>query len=282
VLADAADAGAPVSVNLGTVDGSDANIVANGAGARLVDQSAVDQGETYFVGNGGLLEITATPTSTSDFGYLDAPGTFVLANPAASNPFSLDNIVQGDVLELPGTSVSSVTFGAPIVGFTAAPDVSTGLEAISFIAVDVFQQTTASPSGEYLWSNAANWTQGVPTDGDAAIVGALGFDDLASLSLAALTLTSGGRVAVAGATLDVTAATAASGTPRNDLQRSVRKRLLPGKRLQRRRGQPKVNFLRRPQDDRHGFGVDRRNFSIWIRGQEAEQVVGRLAFLDLS
>jgi hypothetical protein len=77
---------------------------------------------------------------------------------------------------------------------------------------DVFQQTTASPSGEYLWSNAANWTQGVPTDGDTAIGGALGFDDLASLSLAALTLTSGGRVAVTGATLDVTTVTAAGGT----------------------------------------------------------------------
>jgi hypothetical protein len=154
VLADAFDAHAPVAINLGTVVGSSANFVANGTGARLDDQSAVDPGETYFVGAGGLLEITATPTSTSDFGYLDAPGTFALASPAASNAFSLGNILQGDVLELPGTSVSNVTFGAssvtvttsagtfaftnvaygaPISHFAAAPDASTDLEAISLL-----------------------------------------------------------------------------------------------------------------------------------------------------
>jgi len=77
---------------------------------------------------------------------------------------------------------------------------------------DIFQQVTASSDGEYLWSNPLNWTEGTPTNGDSVVVGALGFEDLASLSLASLTLNAGGRVAVTGASLDVTTVTMAGGT----------------------------------------------------------------------
>jgi hypothetical protein len=232
VLADAADAGAPVTVTLGTVDGSGSYIDANGAGARLIDQAAADQGETYYVGGGGFVEVTAAPSSASILAYISAPGTFALADPAASNAVEIGNIGQGDALEVPGDTVSNVDFGAdsltvvtntgtyaftdvdygvPIASYTATPDTTTGLEEITFIAADIFQQTTAAADGAYLWSNPLNWTKGVPTDGDGVAVAALGSDDLASLSLASLILDAGGRVAVTAASLDVTTVTVAAG-----------------------------------------------------------------------
>ncbi len=92
----------------------------------------------------------------------------------------LGNLAPGDVLELPGTSVGNVTFGAnslsvttdagsydftnvsylsPVNGYTAAVDPTTGLEAITFTDTDVFEQNVKANSGplagHYLWSNAA-------------------------------------------------------------------------------------------------------------------------------
>src|SRR5512142_1540038 len=77
--------------------------------------------------------------------------------------------------------------------------------------IESFKQTTTTDIisngftfGVYLWSTAANWTVGVPTDGAAVttdIVGGgnpSGYDDLSSLFLDSLTLTSG-FVAVGGA-----------------------------------------------------------------------------------
>jgi hypothetical protein len=73
---------------------------------------------------------------------------------------------------------------------------------------DSFQQiasTTSGPlTGFYLWSNAANWTPGKPTDGGNATVGATGYDDIASLTLAGLLLSSGGAVFVVANSLDMT------------------------------------------------------------------------------
>src|SRR5262249_62233259 len=73
-----------------------------------------------------------------------------------------------------------------------------------------FQQTTTSniitngfTFGVYLWSTAANWTNGVPGDGAAVtfnIIGGgnpSGYDDISNLFLDSLTLTSG-FVAVGG------------------------------------------------------------------------------------
>ena len=83
-------------------------------------------------------------------------------------------------------------------GFTTATDPATGLEAITFIGDQGtnFQQVT-STGGEYLWSNAANWTNGVPVNGGAAtfnvsgLSNPSGYDDIANLSLDTLTVTSG-------------------------------------------------------------------------------------------
>ena len=65
-----------------------------------------------------------------------------------------------------------------------------------------FQQTTSGTfgifSGVYLWSNVANWTGGLPTNGSTVVwnfAGSAGnpagYDDIANLYLDTLTLTSG-------------------------------------------------------------------------------------------
>ena len=88
---------------------------------------------------------------------------------------------------------TNVTYASPVGGYTAAPDPTTGLEAITFAAPTVFQygeKATSGPlTGQYLWSDALNWTHGVPVDGGAAIIpdALSGFDDIPSLSLTSLT-----------------------------------------------------------------------------------------------
>jgi hypothetical protein len=227
--ADARDSGAPVTVTVGTITDSYAifpdEYVAQGAGALLVDQSAVDTGEDYFTSQGGVLELDAAPASTSRFFYsttdndTTAPGIGVYAfeNPGASITALLANVAPGDELELPGTSVSAITFGAnslnvttdagtyafsnvtygnPVTGYTAALDPTTGLEAITFTGPDVFEAnvkaTSGKYAGDYLWSNPANWSFGrAPVDGESVQIGTgdtVSYDDIASLSLSTLTL----------------------------------------------------------------------------------------------
>jgi hypothetical protein len=57
---------------------------------------------------------------------------------------------------------------------------------------DVFEENQAATSGPlsgfYLWSNAANWSNGVPNSGAAVLMAAIGADDIAGLSLASLSL----------------------------------------------------------------------------------------------
>jgi len=64
-----------------------------------------------------------------------------------------------------------------------------------------FQQINTSTyfgfSGFYLWSTAANWTDGVPvTDGDAVVSGAVAVDDIVNLTLNSLDIQDNGFVRV--------------------------------------------------------------------------------------
>lgn len=77
---------------------------------------------------------------------------------------------------------------------------------------DTFEENvevTSGPlNGGYLWSNASNWSNGVPVIADAVSV-ATGFshysyDDIASLDLSSLTLTNESLVDVVGSALTVT------------------------------------------------------------------------------
>jgi Hint domain-containing protein len=171
LTADAHLAGAPVTVTVGTITASDAYFGAYGAGARFVDESTTDTGNFYYASDGGFFELSATaPVSTSFFEY-NGVGTLALNDPGTINAFALEDLGAGDVLELPGTSVSEVSFGTnslivttndgsydftnvtyasgpTINSFTAAPDTSTGLEAITF-AVCFYKGTLIrTPAGE--------------------------------------------------------------------------------------------------------------------------------------
>ena len=238
--ADASFVGTPVTVTVGTITGAAGNYGATGAGAVFVDRSATDPGENYyFAGAGGLTELSATPSSSSILGF-GTDGRLALQNPGATNAFALNGVAPHDVLEVPGSSVSSVSFGSgslsittndasyafsnvtygngQLAGYSAAFDATTGLEAITLLGLDTFSQVTAVSngplSGTYLWSNPDNWSLGeLPIDGDSVSVGTanLSFDDLAALTVASLTLSDGGFVAVTGANLNVTSVAGTSG-----------------------------------------------------------------------
>ena len=233
---DSADDGitAPSSVTVGSITGTGALYAAKGTGASFIDQSPSDAGEIYLASSGGVFELAAAPADASSLGYVGV-ATFALQHPSASSAASLQGVAPGDVLELPGTSVSAVTFGAnslsvttdtgtyaftnvtyatSVTGYTVAHDPVTGLEVITFTGPDVFEQNVKATSGkfagDYLWSNPANWSQGhAPVDGDSVVVAdqaAVGYDDIASLALSRLSL-NGSDLYVVGSNLTVASVT---------------------------------------------------------------------------
>jgi hypothetical protein len=237
--ASGASAGAttPVIVTIGTIVEAGGLYTADGATSAIVDNAATDPGATYIAENGGTVALAAAPAATSvlSFGTL-ATGTIALDNPAATNAGLLADVAVGDVLELPGSSVAGVSFGAStltvttsdgsfafndvsytgtILGDAASFDATTGLEAIGFAGADTFQPvavaTSGSLAGFYLWSNPANWTDGVPIANDSVTVAAVSVDDLAALSLVSLTETGSGQVSVVG-DLNVGTVVATSGS----------------------------------------------------------------------
>jgi hypothetical protein len=112
LVADAFEAGAPVRMQIGTITGTGGVYTADDTGAVLVDLSAVDQGNNlYATISGGFVTLAAAPASTSTLAYIDGPSTFALENPAATTATAVNGVVDGDVLELPGSSVSAVSFG---------------------------------------------------------------------------------------------------------------------------------------------------------------------------
>ena len=84
------------------------------------------------------------------------------------------------------------------------------------MSTTVFEQTTAVTSGpytgDYLWSDPTNWSNGVPTNGDSVITAFVGVDDLASLTLGTLTTAAGGSTYVTGQVLSVGTLSLAGGT----------------------------------------------------------------------
>jgi hypothetical protein len=187
-------------------------IDADGAGAVVVDQEATTPQIQYIAQDGGAVDLAGALGASTVLTY--GGGTFALAAPGATIAATLADVGNGDVLELPGTSVSAVTFGTNSISVTTdqgsfdftnvtyAPggvvaaavthDSTTGLEAITFVGADIFSETAAATSGpysgSYLWSNAANWSNGVPTAGASVLMAAVGVDDIAGLSLTSLNL----------------------------------------------------------------------------------------------
>ena len=196
---------------------------------------------TVRIGAGATLDLNGTAAANSTIAFAGTGGTLALGTSPAGSTRVIDAGITGfdptDVLELAGTSVSGVTFSAgrltvttdagttvftnvsyttPPSGYTASHDAATGLEAIAFTPANRFQQVAqanAGPyAGQYLWSSAANWTAGLPANGSSVAIGAAGFDDIASLTLATLTQTVGGNVVVVGGSLTAGNVVAAAGT----------------------------------------------------------------------
>ena len=109
LFADAADAGAPVTVTAGDVTGTRSTYGATGAGGTFVDNSPTDPGNTYEPGSGGTVILAATQVTQSDVWYLTSPGTMALTNLASITASDID-YQPDDVLELPGSTVNSVSF----------------------------------------------------------------------------------------------------------------------------------------------------------------------------
>ena len=123
--------------------------------------------------NRDLSEMAVRQSTETLFGLTDADAALDASVPS----FTGGGIPIGklaDTPDLPPPMQPLVTSGEPVTAATRTPVTTT------------FQQVTAS-GGQYLWSDPTNWTNGVPQNGDTAIIGELGYDDIASLHLATLT-----------------------------------------------------------------------------------------------
>ena len=212
LYADAVDAGTPVTVTAGDVTGTRSTYGATGAGGTFVDNSPTDPGNTYEPGSGGTVILAATQVTELDFWYLTSPGTVALTNLASITESDIDYAAD-DVLELPGRTVSSVSFlggdvtvvtdqgsyalrnDTSLTGYRWAAVAGTTLVAVMFLGPDTFEPnvktTSGKSAGDYLWSNPANWSlRRAPIDGDDVSVTrqSVSYDDIAALSLGTLTM----------------------------------------------------------------------------------------------
>ena len=188
-------------------------IEAVGASAVVDVGAASDPPIDYIAYDGGRVELAGAINAASELNF-GSGGTYALAAPGSVIDAELVAVAPGSVLELPGSTVKSVNFGASsftvttdagtydftdvfyaqgiVNGYTAAIDAATGLEAITFTGPDVFSDDAAVASGpeqgQYLWSNSQNWSGAVPSDGADVAMSGSATDDVAGLSLASLTL----------------------------------------------------------------------------------------------
>jgi len=223
---------------------TDGRVGAFGTNALTYVLSTSDPGEIYQVDEGGELVLSPTPHGSpgpinAGFYYQNShgtgelpSGTFAFRNPGGTVTSLLSNVAIGDSIALPGSDVTSVTYGANSLkvvtnlgtttfsdvtyltgatptGFLAASDPITGLERITFTSQQTvsFQQVRLI-DGEFLWSTTANWVGNVvPSDGAVATFDVSGsnnpsgYDDIASLALDSLDVVSG--FAAVGASLTV-------------------------------------------------------------------------------
>jgi hypothetical protein len=190
-----------ITVDADTVIGGTPPIYgADGPGAVFIDSALFNSG-ILFADGGGLLELTGTPGdaqlnySAAFLGYYNGPSTIAFLQPGATVSAPLDFVARQDVLELPGSAVSFVTFGTAsltistnegtttftnvdfagsLTSYTDSFDSVTGLEAVTFTGppgLDVFDGAVVHSdypilTGE-LWSTDENWEDKVPRNGDA-------------------------------------------------------------------------------------------------------------------
>jgi hypothetical protein len=187
---------------------ADTGAVVAALGSRAVVEVAEDPGLYYAASDHGAVLLDDTPDANSAFAYLDAsrPGIFTFDAPGSLVSAPIYGLGPGDSIELPGTAIGGVSFGADSVtitsntgtfafdqvsfassltGATAAIDPRTGLMEVTFEGYTRFSETNPA-GGPFFWSNSANWSNGLPTDGWGAIISTAGVDDIAALQLAGL------------------------------------------------------------------------------------------------
>jgi T5SS/PEP-CTERM-associated repeat protein len=158
-------------------------------GSLIMDANGDLFGTTRYggpTGQGVVFEIVKTGT-----GYDSTPTDLVTFN--GSN----GQIPAGNLLAVAGGNLVGLTEE----GGAANDGTFFELTQSGFVVgPEVFSQVQAAASGllanNFLWSNAANWTDGVPVNGDTAASHAAGVDDIAALTLSSLDLTDGGAVTV--------------------------------------------------------------------------------------
>jgi hypothetical protein len=166
VYADSDLTGDPSLLVIDSITGSGGDIAAAGSGALTDVLASSDPGETYEAADGGELILNAAPSTSTELYFSDGPGTLALEHPGPVVGALLYDAGVGDVLELPGSAVSAVHFGAHSLtittsagtttfsdvdyktgslapsGYTASHDASTGLEAITFTGVTCYVSGT--------------------------------------------------------------------------------------------------------------------------------------------
>jgi hypothetical protein len=109
----------------GVIDSGTGDYFADGSGAVLIDNVAINSGVLVADG-GGLLEVNVAPGAaslgydTSFLGYYNGPATIALSDPGATITTALNAVTREDVLELPGTAVSAAHFGTASLTITTS------------------------------------------------------------------------------------------------------------------------------------------------------------------
>ena len=200
------------------------------AGALLDFYDNVTGSNTLTIEAQGFLELGGTDTQAIYFAA--SGGTLAFFHPAATNAELLSGLGPGDTIELPGSTVSSVTFsgntltattdagtytftnvsyGETIAGYSWAPDPMTGLVAINLASSTTYNWINTAGGN---WSISANWSSdAVPGVGNNAFISLTGAtpyivivskaESAGTLTLnatnATLQISSGGALTIAGA-----------------------------------------------------------------------------------
>ncbi|MCB8882211.1 Hint domain-containing protein [Acidisoma cellulosilytica] len=200
--------------SVATVSGSGIapTLYAIGAGAVIEDADATPPALDYIAQGGGMVQLAAAPNAASQLTYIGG-GIFALAAPGTTTDAQLAYLGSGDVLELPGTTVSNVALGSDslsittdagtfvfsnvtydvggVASFSARPDSKTGLEAITFYNPSGYALAANSPgtltvggdtivSGStYGISNATDFANGWTIVQNGTVIG--GVDGIANL-----------------------------------------------------------------------------------------------------
>ena len=198
IAADTAHGSAP-RLAIGGVSGSGATIAAIGGGASTDVNGASDPGETYLASGGGALILRTAPNAASVLAFAGSHSMLALTDPAGTVAAAVQSLGGSDTIELPGSAVLGVSFGASTLGittdlgttvfsdvsygftpssFNASHDAATGLEAVTFCFLAGTR--IATPGGEVAVETLRPGDMVTLADGGSARVRWLGRQSIAA------------------------------------------------------------------------------------------------------